>query len=187
VELQAKARAQSDATHEDSWACLAEAIAYLGMPRHLVDVGCGSGLLVKRLATEFSSPRATGIDLGVETASSGRWSLVQHDLTKPARWLVPGDMVLCWEVGEHLPAYAADALCDTIASVTAGLLLFTAAVPGQGGTGHVNEQPASYWRSKLEARALSFREQDTFHLRRRFADAASRAWWYGRNLQVFVR
>jgi len=112
---------------------------------------------------------------------------VQHDLTKPARHVTPGDLVLCWEVAEHLPAAAADVLCDTLARLTRARLLFTAAVPGQGGSGHVNEQLPSYWRERLEARGLTYDERSTVLLQQAFREAAPRAWWYGRNLQVFCR
>jgi hypothetical protein len=68
-----------------------------------------------------------------------------HDLTLP----LPADrrfgLSMSLEVGEHLPSEAAPELVRTLVGY-ADLVLFSAAVPGQGGEFHVNEQPLEYWR-----------------------------------------
>jgi SAM-dependent methyltransferase len=58
------------------------------------------------------------------------------------------DLVQSLEVAEHLPAPRA---ADFIKMLTAHgrLVLFSAAVPGQGGEHHINEQPLEYWRKKF--------------------------------------
>jgi hypothetical protein len=50
------------------------------------------------------------------------------------------------EVAEHVPATAAQTFVDCLVA-HAPVVLFSAAVPGQGGDNHVNEQPYEYWRS----------------------------------------
>jgi hypothetical protein len=47
------------------------------------------------------------------------------------------------EVAEHLAPALAPRLVSFLS--TFPLVAFTAAPPGQGGTGHINEQPKSYW------------------------------------------
>jgi hypothetical protein len=64
------------------------------------------------------------------------------------------DLVQCLEVAEHLPERAADGLIDSIVR-HGDVVLFSAAVPGQGGTHHVNEQPVEYWRDKFAARGYA--------------------------------
>jgi SAM-dependent methyltransferase len=61
------------------------------------------------------------------------------------------DLVQSLEVAEHLPAGRA---ADFIGTLTAHapLVLFSAAVPGQGGEHHVNERPLEYWRRKFRDR-----------------------------------
>jgi hypothetical protein len=58
------------------------------------------------------------------------------------------DLVQRLEVAEHLPVPRA---ADFIEMLTAHgrLVLFSAAVPGQGGEHHINEQPLEYWRKKF--------------------------------------
>jgi hypothetical protein len=70
----------------------------------------------------------------------------RRDLTKPFALERTFDLVLCLEVAEHLPESSAEHL---IASLVASgeVILFSAAIPGQGGTHHVNEQWPPYWRA----------------------------------------
>src|SRR5215212_4458930 len=48
------------------------------------------------------------------------------------------------EVAEHLPERAADGFCESLVRAS-DYILFSAAIPKQGGVGHVNEQPLLYW------------------------------------------
>jgi hypothetical protein len=60
-------------------------------------------------------------------------------------------LVQSLEVAEHLDAQAADEFVDNL--VRHGrLILFSAALPGQGGERHINEQPLDDWRSRFLAR-----------------------------------
>ena len=54
------------------------------------------------------------------------------------------DLAYCFEVAEHLPPELGRKLVDFL-SRCAPLVAFSAAQPGQGGTGHINEQPRQYW------------------------------------------
>ena len=60
------------------------------------------------------------------------------------------DIVQCLEVAEHLPAADARTLVESLVRHGA-VVLFSAAVPGQGGESHVNERPLSFWRSLFHA------------------------------------
>lgn len=77
-----------------------------------------------------------------------------HDLSQPLQLGHRFDLVQSLEVAEHLPEAAADTFVDTLAR-HGDLILFSAAVPHQGGEHHVNEQPLSYWRSKFAARGYA--------------------------------
>ena len=68
------------------------------------------------------------------------------DLTKPQDLGRRFDLAQSLEVGEHLPESAAKTL---VASMVAhsDRILFSAAVKGQGGEFHINEQPLSYWQA----------------------------------------
>ena len=62
-----------------------------------------------------------------------------------------GDGGLVLEVAEHLPHAKAELFVDNLVA-HGDVILFSAAVPHQGGEHHVNEQPPEYWRQKFKAR-----------------------------------
>jgi len=60
------------------------------------------------------------------------------------------DLAVSLETAEHIEEARADEFVQALTE-SAPLVLFSAAVPGQGGDGHVNEQPHSYWHKKFAA------------------------------------
>lgn len=74
-----------------------------------------------------------------------------HDLLQPLDLGRKFDLVQSLEVAEHLPDASADSFVETLTR-HGDIVLFSAAVPHQGGEHHVNEQPLSYWRAKFAAR-----------------------------------
>jgi hypothetical protein len=77
-----------------------------------------------------------------------------HDLSQPLDLGRRFDLVQSLEVAEHLPGSAADGFVETLTR-HGDIVLFSAAVPHQGGEHHVNEQPLSYWRARFAARGYS--------------------------------
>jgi hypothetical protein len=63
------------------------------------------------------------------------------------------DVALCLEVGEHLPEERAPALVEALCSLS-DRVLFSAAIPGQGGEGHVNEKWPDWWGSIFAGHGL---------------------------------
>jgi SAM-dependent methyltransferase len=103
------------------------------------------------------------------------------DLARPVRLGRRFDLAQSLEVAEHLPPAAAMTFVETLVS-HAPIVLFSAAVPGQGGEHHVNEQPLEYWRALFRQRG--FRPLDA--LRPRLAGETEVAPWYRYNVLLFV-
>ena len=70
---------------------------------------------------------------------------IAHDLATPLDLKRRFDLVQSLEVAEHLPAGAAATFVNNLVA-HGDIILFSAAVPHQGGEHHVNEQPPEYWR-----------------------------------------
>jgi len=73
---------------------------------------------------------------------------VAHDLATPLDLNRRFDLVQSLEVAEHLPASKAGLFIDNLVA-HGDVILFSAAVPHQGGEHHVNEQPPEYWRRRF--------------------------------------
>ena len=121
----------------------------------VVDVGCGVGTWL-----------AVFRDLGITDVLGLDGSHVDRAMLKipgdqfigadfPAGLAVERsfDMALCLEVAEHLPASVAEPLVDRLTQM-AEVVVFSAAIPGQGGTNHINERWQDYWRKLFLARGF---------------------------------
>jgi SAM-dependent methyltransferase len=80
-------------------------------------------------------------------------SFVSHDLALPLDLKRRFDLVQSLEVAEHLSAEHAGDFVDSLVR-HGNVVLFSAAVPNQGGEHHVNEQPPEYWRRLFAARGF---------------------------------
>jgi len=169
-----------------------------GTPDSMLDVGCGMGDLVLRCRQ--LGVRAFGVDQlidheEVDWHDKGWFS--KHDLTLPFSLKVIDDapstvdIVLCWEVGEHIPADKHDVLCDTCANHlhrgNKSYLIFTSAHPGQGGTEHIASRPATYWREMFHARGLNYMPHITAQVSIAWLNMNTRMYWMPANVQVFER
>ncbi len=104
-----------------------------------------------------------------------------HDLTKPLDLGRRFDLVQTLEVAEHLPANKAHDFVEMLVR-HGDIVLFSAAVPHQGGEHHVNEQPPEYWRLFFSAHGY-----DAFDfVRPRLADRKDVKPWYRFNTIVYA-
>lgn len=108
---------------------------------------------------------------------------VAADLAQPIDLQRKFDLVQSLEVAEHIRPEAADQFVENLVRHSAGVVLFSAAPPGQGGEFHVNEQPYDYWREKF--RAHGFAAYD--YVRPLIAGDKSVSFWYRYNTLLYVR
>lgn len=153
-------------------------------PNSVVDVGCGTGTWLS-VFWESGVHDILGID--------GEWvdrakldvpdtCFQPADVTKPLQIGRRFDLVVSVEVAEHLPAEHAAGFIDSLTSL-GPVVLFSAAIPGQGGTHHVNEQWPEYWAALFRARGFIVVDC----LRKRLWQRDDIDWWYAQNSVLCVR
>jgi SAM-dependent methyltransferase len=149
----------------------------------VVDFGCGQGAWLSVWAE--SGAAVTGVD--GPYVDPGRLLIepdkfLRMDLAEPIDLGRTFDLVQSLEVAEHLPKSKAPQFVDTL--IRHGtMILFSAAVPGQGGEHHVNEQPLEYWRRHFAARDYIAID----YLRPRVHDDTAVERWYRYNTLLYVR
>lgn len=152
--------------------------------RSVLDVGCGRGAWLRGWA-ESGIADFAGVDgdyIQTDKLPFPASHFTSADLTQPIDLGRKFDLVQCLEVAEHLPERAAEVIVDTLAR-HGDMILFSAAVPGQGGEFHVNEQPISYWVAKFEKRG--YRAWDV--VRPALRHEAGVEPWYRFNSLLFSR
>ncbi len=163
---------------------LAPLIVALCRPSSVLDVGCGTG----RLLAAFRAAGVTHIT-GVE----GGWvdrralkidssELELRDLSRPLDLGRRFDLVVCTEVAEHLPSAVSRTLIESLVRHS-DLVLFSAAIPFQGGEHHVTERWPPYWFRLFQGQG--FHAIDC--LRPRLWNDARVPYYYRQNLVLYVR
>lgn len=114
----------------------------------VIDIGCGNGDLLNSFLN-LGIKNLKGIE-GNENFlhHSDQFDVSIENLESQIHFQKKYDVAICLEVAEHIDAIFADNLISTL-TCASDLVIFSAAVPGQGGTNHVNEQPPNYWALKF--------------------------------------
>lgn len=116
--------------------------------KSVLDVGCGAGAWLVEYHKQ-GIPVCIGVDGDYVKASSllvPSATFAAHDISKPFDLGRRFDLAQCLEVGEHIEKAASRVLVASLVKHS-DLILFSAAVPGQGGENHINEQPYEFWRA----------------------------------------
>jgi SAM-dependent methyltransferase len=152
-------------------------------PASVIDIGCGTGNWLT-IAHELGVHEILGVD--------GSWvkgqlaispeNFIEHDLSTPLKLDRRFDLALSLEVAEHLPSSAARVFVQSLCAA-ADVVLFSAAIPGQGGRRHVNEQWPAYWAAlfaEIQYHCYDF-------LRPKIWNNPRVTWHYAQNSMIFAR
>jgi SAM-dependent methyltransferase len=127
----------------------------------IVDFGCGLGTWLRAFKNngveEVLGLDGKWVNTDLLFKNIGKQEFRYVDLEKPIKLDKVYDLVMSLEVAEHLSAGSADTFVQSL--VNAGkIILFSAAVPGQGGFNHINEQWPSYWIEKFQQHDYVFHD-----------------------------
>jgi SAM-dependent methyltransferase len=153
-------------------------------PKSVIDIGCGLGDWLNIF-------QQNGVEniLGVDGSWVNKSDLYidkrlfqETDLAQSFRLDRKFDLAMSLEVAEHLPESAADTFIDTLTNLS-DKIIFSAAIPNQGGQNHINEQWHSYWIEKFESRGFHCHDI----IRPLIWENEKIAWWYRQNVFFFSK
>lgn len=152
--------------------------------KSVLDIGCGQGLWLKA----FLEQGVTDV-LGYDGEYVERNKLqipaekfVAANLEEPLTLHKKFDLAVSLEVGEHLSDKASRTFVKNLTDA-APVILFSAAIPGQGGVHHINEQWPAYWEERF--REVGYVPVDC--LRKHLLHDSRVSFFYAQNIMFYVK
>lgn len=107
-----------------------------------VDLGCGDGNLTKPLENDMDLVGYDFSESAIERCVLNECYVkdLREELEVPS-----AELCISIEVVEHISEEYANVFAENVCKVSDSYALISTATPGQGGVGHVNEQPRDYW------------------------------------------
>ena len=139
-------------------------------PALVYDFGCGYGEYIKNIS-----------ELGIEAIGFEAHpnktiykNIEKLDLSIPVILERSADISISLEVGEHIPVEFEQIFIDNICNNTKNTVIFSWAIEGQGGDGHVNCRNNDYIISEMAKRGFVF-DPSILEIRKNFS---SNHWFY---------
>lgn len=155
----------------------------IGRVRSVVDLGGGTGAWLRA----FQSNGVSDVLL-IDVPEVEPGLLIDRKRFQPANLdaafpeTARFDLAVCVECAEHLSPDRGPPLVEWLTGV-ADCVVFSAAIPGQGGKGHRNLRVPSYWSELFRQRGFVRRDV----LRRSLVGDMSVPWWYRQNLVLYTK
>jgi hypothetical protein len=151
--------------------------------KSVVDLGSGRGVWtdewIRAGVTDVAAVDGDYVDR--EQLAVPKDKFHAADLTKIVDLGRRFDLAQSLEVGEHLPEGASAVLVESLTR-HADRVLFSAAVPGQGGEFHINEKPLSFWQDLFTSHGYTAFDC----VRPRLKDTAGVEPWYRYNTVLYA-
>ena len=150
-------------------------------PESIVDVGCGLGPWLKA-TMDLGVTDVVGLDgdyvdrnMLMIPEANFRPTDLRRRITMDRRF----DLAISMEVAEHLPYHRSETFVRDLVALS-DVVLFSAALPYQGGVDHINEQWLEFWAVLFQR--YGYLPCDVF--RRQFWGDHAVEFWYSQNLMV---
>lgn len=153
-------------------------------PTSVIDIGCGLGTWLS-VCEELGVKDYLGIDgdyVNMKMLTFPTSHFRTTDLRNKFDFNRKFDLVICLEVAEHIQESSTDNLIESLVK-HGDMILFSAAIPGQGGQNHVNEQWPKYWQEKFKHHGFYFHDV----IRPKIWSNAKVEWWYRQNIFLVNR
>lgn len=154
--------------------------------KSVIDFGCGSGTFLSIFKEngvyEIKGLDGDWVDKDHLLIDSDSFRPTNLEQAKNIKFDHKYDIAMSLEVAEHIDRSYADDIVDALTRAS-DVIMFGAAIPGQGGAEHVNEQWQSYWVKKFEDRGYRCLDM----IRPRFAANPMVQHYYAQNTLIYIR
>ena len=115
-------------------------------PSCFIDFGCSTGIYVKQIKIQSPTTISMGFEFSEDAVNNAVTAdIICYDLTQPLKLeKTPNTLGLCLEVLEHIDDAHWLPVLQNITN-NCDRVIFSAAIPGQGGVGHINCRPKIDW------------------------------------------
>lgn len=155
----------------------------IGKPDNVIDIGCGTGTWLK-VCKDLGVSQVRGYD-GPHVLDTNQLLISKAEFTplnlenlstheNPEKY----DLAICLEVVEHLSPFSAEKIVNYLCQIS-NVILFSAAMPGQTGENHLNEQYPDYWHKLFRDNGFTF-----YDLRGKYWNNEKVEWWYRQNIYL---
>ncbi|MCC8358513.1 class I SAM-dependent methyltransferase [Salinimicrobium sediminilitoris] len=156
------------------------------LPKSIIDVGCGVGSWLNIWKNCKNVIEVKGVDAHFVDKSlfliDDLNEFIEADLNKNLPHLKKFDVAMCLEVAEHLDEKRAVSFIKDLTDLS-DVIVFSAAIPGQEGTNHVNEQFLKYWVEKFNK--YDYKCYDV--IRPLIWEVETISWWFRQNIVLFIK
>lgn len=152
-------------------------------PKTVIDIGCGQGIWLS-VFQEYGVTEILGIDgeyVDQNQLKIPAEKFISFDITQPLNLEQKFDLVVSLEVAEHLPSESAETFINSLTKL-GNVVLFSAAIPFQGGNNHINEQWPDYWANIFAKKG--YLPLDL--IRKKVWQNENVAFWYAQNTLIYV-
>jgi SAM-dependent methyltransferase len=152
-------------------------------PKSVIECGCGHGNWAKEFLRSgaVSYIGVDGGEISEDELHFDRNLFKRADLNTPF-FVGKFDLAVCLETAEHLHPGSSSVLVETLTRASE-IIIFSAGIPGQGGTGHLNEQWLSFWIEHFSTYGFFIDDW----LRKEIWNVEKVEYWYRQNLVVFQK
>jgi SAM-dependent methyltransferase len=151
--------------------------------KSVIDLGCGLGFFLAAMQARGADVQAVDGDwvTPLETEIDKSHYIVA-DLNKPFSSTARYDLAASLEVAEHLEPARSEAFVAELCALS-DIVLFSAGIPGQGGTGHINLRWQDEWAEMFAANGYACFDA----IRRKMVAHADALPWFKQNVLLFVK
>ena len=154
------------------------------------DIGCGSGAWLEAADDIFKPDKLIGLEGEwlpekiLKKVDNKKISIKKGNLNSDLFLsnVTECDLIICLEVLEHLQENTVKFICEKIFK-KARYILFSAALPFQGGNGHITERPLSFYVELMNQNGYGCKDK----LREKIWNNDKIPFWYRQNIVLFER